>query len=305
MIRRPYLVGSTVLAACIAALCTPHGSSNRNTDVLHAMAFDPFQDSDGDLLPDALEWVTLSSPTSADSDHDGRDDFLEAVQYTSMNAATPPLPIDQEMRVVLSSLPDPGTGERYIWLHCLFRFASGQMDLQWFMPFLSTNEGVQVPISSLFGSSPMNIRVRPHPTEGAYAIATLRLARARDFAPMLPCMVNARASMSGRFLSSSIYVFQSSGEISTLVPAGKDTARGVLLGQSLAPHDGTSNSFFAGNRVCAQTLIITGQVPGGYLCEVDTSQCQPANGLRCNTDCPTLVGRIMIAPDGPGAITGG
>lgn len=306
MIRRQHLVGGLAAATVAAVSIVVHESMTATQpNVLRAQAYDPFQDSDGDMLPDTLEWVTMSDPASNDTDHDGRDDFLEAVQSTSMNAATPALPIDQEMRVLLSCLPDKVTNENYVWMHCLFRFASGNLDLDWFMPFLATNTGVAVPISELFGRTPMRITVRQHPGEGAYAVATLRLARERDLMRTLPCTINARASISGRYITSSMYVFDSHGVLSGLVPLGKDAARGVLLVQSLVPHDGSGNTFFSGNRICAQTLVITGQVPGGYLCEIDSSSCQPANGLRCASDCPAMVGRVLLAPDGPGAITGG
>jgi len=299
-------MGGVVAIAAVAVAAYVRDSRRfGDVDVLHALAVDPFQDTDGDLLPDALEWVALSDDGSVDTDADGRDDFLEAVQCTAMHAATGGQPVDQEMRVLLSCLPDRVTGERYVWMHCLFRFASGRLDLDWFMPFVSTSNGLAVSISDLFGRTPMRVSVRDHASEGLYAIATLRLARERDLVYMLPCMVNARAVVGGRYLTSSTYVFNNCGTISSFVPVGRDVARGVLLAQSLQPHDGTSNVFFSGNRVCAQTLVITGQIPGGVVCEVNTSSCQPANGLRCAADCPTRVGETLIAPDGPGAITGG
>lgn len=306
MIRRPHLVGGIAAIAAIAFVAHARRSQGgEHHGVLHAMAVDPFQDSDGDLLPDSLEWVALGDPRSADSDRDGRDDFIEAVQCTSMRSATPALPLDNEMRVMLSSLADGVTGERYVWVHCLFRFASGRVDLDWFMPFIAMSNGLAVPITDMVGRTPMRLNVRSSPSEGAYAIVTLRLARERDFIHTLPCTVNARASVTGRFLTSSIYAYNSHGTLSTLVPLGKDAARGFLLSQTLAPHDGTSNPFFSGNRVCVQTLCITGQVPGGFVCEVDTSTCEPANGLRCASDCSRMVGETLIAPDGLGAITGG
>lgn len=306
MIRRPQLVGGIAMLAAIALVadvrrCHVHGAQ---PSLLQAQAVNPFQDSDGDLLPDNLEWVSLSDPASGDSDGDGRDDFIEAVQSTSMHLATPGQPLDQEMRVLLSSNEDRPTGERFVWMHCLFRFASGRMDLDWFFPFIAIN-GVSVPIADIFGRTPMDLRVRAHPTEGMYAIVSLRLARERDFARSLPCTVNARAAISGRFLSSSIYAYDSFGTVTTLMPLGKDGLRGALVAQSLPPHNGSSNTFFSGNRVCVQTLTLTGHVPGGYLCEVETSACQTANALRCASDCAGKVGNTLIAPDGLGAITGG
>jgi hypothetical protein len=307
MIRRPLVVGGiAAIAAIVFVAADQRAGARTHSGVLHALAVDPFQDTDGDLLPDSVEWVVLSDPSTADTDGDGRDDFIEAVQYTSMRSATPPQAVDQEMRVLLSSLVDRYSGERYVWLHCLFRFASGRVDLDWFMPFLSTGrEGLAVPIGDIVGRTPMRLSVRGSPNEGAYAIVTLRLARERDFVHTLPCMVNARACISGRFLAASTYVFASYGTLSTLVPLGRDSAQGQLIAQSLAAHDGSSNTFFSGNRVCVQTLGITGQVPGGYLCEVESSTCEPANGLRCSSDCSRQVGETLIAPDGLGAITGG
>ena len=112
---------------------------------LQAASDDPYLDSDGDLLPDQLEWVTLSSPSSADSDGDGRDDFLEVVQHTATYQGTSTQPVDNEMRVLLSTATSGRS--RDIWMHCLFRFASGRLDLDWFAPYI-TNGQVAVPMLS-------------------------------------------------------------------------------------------------------------------------------------------------------------
>jgi hypothetical protein len=60
-------------------------------------------DTDGDFLPDCVEWVCLTSASSADTDLDGAGDFVEVVQKGRPRQANAALPADHEMRVVVTS----------------------------------------------------------------------------------------------------------------------------------------------------------------------------------------------------------
>ena len=270
---------------------------------LQAASDDPYLDSDGDLLPDQLEWVTLSSPSSADSDGDGRDDFLEVVQHTATYQGTSTQPVDNEMRVLLSTATSGRS--RDIWMHCLFRFASGRLDLDWFAPYI-TNGQVAVPMLSIIGRTPMNLVVRTVPNQGLYASLSLRLTTEAEFRRYLPCTVTALASIGGRRISTGMYAFDSGTEISTLLPRGVDINRRSFLVQSLRSLDVNSQSqFFRGNKVCELGLSVLASTPGGSLCEVQSAACEPANGLRCSTSCSSAVGSEIFVPAGLAATTGG
>jgi hypothetical protein len=279
-----------------------HGSALRPS-MVRASGIEPLYDADGDSLPDSLEWVLMSDPLAMDSDSDGRDDFLEVVQHTSVTRQTMVQPVDHEMRVAVSCAPDLVTGEPHVWMHCMFRFASTTADVNWFMPFLSTGKE-NVPLTRMIGSTPMGWVVRPDSGQGVYGIFSMRLATAREFARSLPCSVNVRAAIGGRYICSSSYVFPTNGQICTLVPHGRDVQNTRLTVQTLMAHDGTSNTFFTGNRQCEQTMVLTGMSPVGPVYEIVNSECEVSEGMRCGSECPTQQGSSIVAPDGLGALTG-
>lgn len=269
-----------------------------------ASGTDPFLDTDGDLLPDSLEWVAFSDPTKPDTDFDSGDDFLEVVQHTAPYATTAARPFDNEMRILLSQVSGASdTDNSEIWLHCLFRFAGGTPSVDWFMPFIHTT-GAAVPIGDLFGRTPFRLSFKPAPGGGTYAVLTMLLAREREFAPLLPCTVSARASVGGRLFSTGTYVLRLGGGIAALMPAGLDGARKTFMLQSLSP-ESSSSSFFRRNKICEMELAVIGSTSGGHICEVDRASCEPANGLRCNVSCDQAAGSMVFVPDGLGTITGG
>lgn len=303
MMRKPQVVVGLGALALAALAWSPTSSQLRATR-LAAEGHDPLQDTDGDSLPDHLEWVLLSDPGRADTDQDGQDDFAEAVQYTSVQRTTPVQPVDHDMRIAASIARDPATGTPYVWMHCLFRFASGNLDLDWFLPFLSTG-GVPVPLTEMIGRTPLNLTLRQDSRQGLFALVSIRLASEAEFRRNAPCSVNARAAIGNRFLCSSAYVFTTNGALCTFAPPGRDVQNRRLSVQTLEAHDGTSNTAFTGNRYCEQTLLLTGTSIGGPVYEVVTSECEVSEGMRCGTDCPRQCGSTIVAPDGLGAITGG
>jgi hypothetical protein len=284
-----------------AAVCW----SVKSERVVRASAgVDPFLDTDGDLLPDSLEWVAFSDPTKPDTDTDTRDDFLEVVQHTAPFAPTLARPFDNEMRLLLSSGSGGAVvdGDSGIWLHCLFRFATGAPTVDWFLPSIHTN-GAAVPIGQLFGRTPFRLASRPAAGGGSYAVLTLLLASAREFEALLPCTVSARASVGGRLFATGSYVLNVGGFTTALMPTGLDASRSFLL-QSLTSGS-SSNSFFSRNKICEMELAVIGSTGGGHICEVERAGCEPANGLRCNVSCDQAAGAMIFVPDGLGTISGG
>lgn len=264
----------------------------------------PFLDTDGDLLPDHLEWVCFSDPASVDSDNDGVSDFLEVVRYTSPVDPSPQQPLDHEMRILVSQVERKQDSEARVWLHCLFRLANHTLaDLTWFEPYIDT-KGVRTPIGELFGRTPFRVVAADVPGEGTMLIVTLQLASGAEFARVLPCTVGARAVVGGRFFAGGTYV-ESVGvtaAAAALMPRARFAADTFLF-QTLTPQDDTS-PFFRGNKICEMELAVTGGSPGGRLCEVVDADCEPANGLRCVSTCSTLRGSMIFVPDGLGSLTG-
>ena len=64
-------------------------------------------DTDGDFLPDVVEWVVLTDSTNPDTDGDNTPDFVEVVEGGNPRFETPPMPADQQMRLVVTG-PTPG-----------------------------------------------------------------------------------------------------------------------------------------------------------------------------------------------------
>jgi hypothetical protein len=305
MRRRQLVLGIAALAIAGAWLLGP---TRLTPSHLAASFSEPLVDTDGDLLPDALEWTVLADPLREDSDRDGRDDFLEVVQHTSALQMTGTMPVDQEMRLALCSAVDKQSGLPHVWMHCLFRFASGQLDLRWFVPFISaTVQGnpTVLPITELVGRAPMNVQMRSDPQQGLFVIVSMRLATVAEFSRILPCTVNARAAIGSRFVCSSAYAFEVNGVLNTLVSRGRDVPNQRLLVQTLAPHSGSRTSTSTPNRACEQTLVQTGMSTLGPVYEVITSECTMSEGLRCESVCPQLINTSVVVPDGLGALTGG
>ena len=146
--------------------------------------------------------------------------------------------------------------------------------------------------------------VRSDPQQGTFGVFSMRLARVAELARSVPCTVNMRSAIEGRVFCSSAYVFLTNGELCTLVPPGRDVQDPRLMVQMLVPHDGSSNTFFSGNRQCEQTMLLTGMSVGGPVYEVDSSECEVSEGMRCGADCSTQRGTTIVAPDGLAALTG-
>lgn len=302
MIGKPLVAVGLTLAALVPLAWTL-GSRHLQPSQLSARGVDPLLDTDGDSVPDNVEWLFMSDPTKADSDGDGRDDFLEIAQHTSLKSATPVQPMDDEMRVAVSIAPDPDSGVRYVWMHCLFRFASGTPNLSWCVPYLSTAM-CPVPIIGMIGQTPLNLTMRTNAREGMYAIASMRLATVAEFRHVVPCTVNVRAAVGGRYVCSSAYVFDSDGALCTLLPQGLDCPSAKMVVQTIEPHDGSKTTTFASNRKCEQTLVFAGMSAGGAVYEVDSSSCEVSEGMRCGASCPKAVGTSIVLSSGMGSLTG-
>ena len=69
-------------------------------------------DTDDDFLPDAVEQVVMSNANAADTDGDQIPDFIEVVAGGQPRHESSPLPLDQEMRVVITGSTPGGFDDR-------------------------------------------------------------------------------------------------------------------------------------------------------------------------------------------------
>ena len=267
---------------------------------LDALPADPLLDSDGDLLPDRLERVLLTDPFDVDTDRDGIDDFLATAQFRRLfDPPGIPLPMDDEMRVVVSTTAD-GRGNSSVWMHFLFRFVGANLsELRGILPYID-RWGVRVPIGNLLGAGLVGIRVAADPIEGLYCVASFQLADEAGLRALMPCTIGATALVGSRLIHSGAYLQEICGLSTVVMPADDDF--GFVM--PLSP-DEFQDPFWSSARVCVLQLALMSQSPEGAMCEVRNAECMSNGRLSCPPTCLSSRGRTMFFPNGMRTITGG
>ena len=261
---------------------------------------DPLADRDGDLLPDSLEWMTLTDPAVQDTDGNGIDDFLQTVQHLSP-LSTKLRPVQDEVRVLVSSAKHGQDTDIYV--HMLFRFVGNRIgNVQSMVPFITigTSNPISVPIMELIGTGPIAVRSSYDPVHGTYIAISARIARAADLGALLPATIGATATIDGRSYTSGSYLTQTDNLQVALVPIDQG-----FLAQPINGGDGTSNPYWNSNSVCVVKMEVVGSGLAGSLCEINAAECEVANGLRCAPSCRSAVGKLVFVPDGLSTLTGG
>ena len=270
----------------------------RHEPELAATSGEAMLDSDGDMLPDHVEWVLLLDPQKADTNGDGTDDFLHAVQHLLPGASSEQYAFDHEMRIVTSSVPDPNAG-RAIWINMMFRFAGAKLaSVTAFTPFIDS-WGFRFPLIDILGGNSMFLMTRQHPTEGLYLLISFRITSEQILTPFYPCTIGVSAVIDGKRITSGTYLHNAAGVSAVFVPISSDE----FVVQTLSQDD-RSNPFWSANRVCVMRLSVIGTSYGGSLCEVTSANCVPDGRLRCPPTCESSLGSITFFPDGMGTITG-
>lgn len=257
-------------------------------------------DTDGDFLPDCVEWASLTSATSSDTDNDGVSDFVEFVQKGRSRQANAALPTDHEMRFVVTSNPSP-VGNQVV-LHLFFRFLGNVDLLNQFDCYaeLGAAPGLRFPISAL-SMQPVSTQQREVIGEGTWVRYSVLLASEQLVRSVMPCSIGGSATIGGRTLEANVPLFEQGGAVCSVVPFSPGLFAIQSVSQPLAGAVGTAPN----NRVCVLQLQPIGGGSGGSAFLVTGAECQDCNDLVCGVECASSVGSIVVLPGGPGSITGG
>jgi hypothetical protein len=282
---------STLFVA--AALAWP-GEAHR----IGAVGGDVLADTDGDFLPDSVEWIALTSAANSDTDDDGVGDFVEFVQRGLPRQQNPALPIDHELRIVLTGA-QPGAPSDAAWLHVFVRRAEASAPLTSFTAWLETPliPGLQLPFDP-FALPGADCAQRDGGVEGQWLRFSAPLLGGALLQAISPCSFHAQAVIGGRTVRAGMKVFQAQGTMATLTRFDVDG----YAAQSIAP---PANPASSSNRVCVLELQEIGAGPGGTLYSVVDADCEDCNELECVlTNCAQSIGWVITVPGGSSTMGG-
>lgn len=289
----------TLMAAGIATAFVAIGTSAKSLaatgDGSGAM-----QDTDGDFLPDVVEWVVLTNAQNADTDGDLTPDFVEVVEAGSPRHESMPLPPDQQMRLIITG-PAPGSADPRTWMHIFHRVmtsatgpGAGLSSIQSCNIWLEGPlwPGIQFPLNS-FASGEFVYRERMTPNDGVWVHVAVPLVSQALLTAVLPCTIWAETSIAGQALKSGQKLINAGGNIATLVPY----TPGRFVLQTVSPSP-TSPFVSETNRVCVLDMEEQSVGPAGTTYQVVDADCEDANELECSTSCQASIGWTITIPGG-------
>jgi hypothetical protein len=290
---------SLAVATAVGLLCSPAWRGTAQPR-LGADPVDPFADSDGDFLPDSIEWALVTNPQRADTDFDGIPDFIEVVQHGNPRGPSLPIAPDNEMRLVITSTPSqaPGNGPE-TWLHLLFRFMGQPTVMSNFQCWIQVGPapGLRIPLDSL-GSGPLVLRQRDAGQQGLWVTLSVPMASENLLRALLPCTIAAEATIGTRWIRTGVQLFDICGTTASLVPV-----RNGFAVQPINPAGALTGG--GSNRICVLGLTEAGSGPAGIAYQVSSADCDDCNDLECGAGCAETLGWVFVIPGGVETITGG
>ncbi len=296
---RPRL--STLLMAaccCVAVVIWQFAGAGPERLALAANGSSALEDTDGDLVPDGVEWLLETDPKLVDSNSDGVDDFLAILCYGNLLERMEEPELENGMRVVVTSATENGVTS--VWLHMLARFLVTSSSNIRIEPYIDV-EGTKVSLVPVLGHGGVSL-VTKQTSRGLYVRASCRLADERSLSLLLPCTLGAQGIFDHKYVNTGTYVVNSGGLPHAMLPSTDNTF--FLQPINADARFQEPNPFWKGGRVCVMQLSIVSSSPNGHLCEVTSAECKPAAGLRCASNCGNNVGQPVFVPGGLGTLTG-
>ena len=265
-------------------------------------------DTDGDFLPDVVEWVTLTDSNNPDTDGDTIPDFVEVIEGGHPRHENAPLPADQQLRLIITG-PTPGSGDPLTWMHVFHRVmpvsgnqAPGLTSIQSFETWLERPDwpGVQFPLNA-FAASGIVYQERVTANDGIWVQLSIPLVSTAILEAVLPCTIWAETTVAGKQLRNGVKLISVPAGVATLVPFGD----GRFVMQTLSPVPNVGASLVVEtNRVCVLELTEDTTGPAGTTYIVTAADCEDANDLECESTCSSSVGWTITIPGGTELLTG-
>jgi len=299
----PLLLVAAGLATSYVVFSAPHQSVAANGGNGSSVAD---IDTDGDFLPDVVEWIALTDSTSPDTDGDQIPDFVEVIEGGQPRHESMPLPADQQMRVFITG-PQPGSADPLTWMHVFLRVmppagsTSGAGQVQAFQTWLENPAmpGVQFPLNG-FAAAGAVYREQVTAEHGVWVQLSVPMVSESILQSVLPCTIWAETTVAGQQLQSGQKLIPTPSGVASLVPFGD----GRYVIQTLSPIPSTSTLSVETNKVCILTLEEDTTGPAGTTYIVTAADCEDANDLECETSCSQSVGWTITIPGGTELLTG-
>jgi hypothetical protein len=296
---------SAAVATCLVlmAMICGVGMHSSHPEVVVADGSGAFDDADGDMVPDCIELLANTDPARADTDGDGFDDFEEILTFTSHDPRLATRPVQQNLRVLVTSTPRPAGGAD-VYLHLMMRFVNLSPSQVAIYDLYANSGGREVSLLQAIGYGNVRVKSRTRQRDGVSYLVSLRLSSIQDLHQILPATIGARALLGGKAINTGTLVLPNGAfEAAAVMPHSDNTL--ILQPVSTAAYLQDSNPYYRGaGRVCEMGLSAIGASPNGTLCEVDWAKCRAAAGLRCSTTCSAKAGTTVVIPGGLGTITG-
>jgi len=264
-------------------------------------------DTDGDFLPDAVEWVVLTNANNVDTDGDTICDFVEVVEAGQPRHESSPLPPDQHMRLVITG-PTPASTDPRTWMHVFMRVMTAEMAqgggasaIQSFASWLEgpTWPGLRFPLNGFAGPDTV-YKERITANDGVWVQMSIPLVSESVLAAVLPCTIWAETVVDGQTLKSGMNLINTPQGIASLVPYTTDRYVFQTLTNSTLPVPLVAGP----NQVCVLELQEQTSGTAGTTYQVVDADCEDANELECSQNCQLSIGWVVTIPGGTDLIGG-